>query len=229
MNRNTGLTRWLVAWLLLVAGSFLCLEGYAATPGQPARPPLLWPPRSGLVQASDRPTLLVFIHPQCPCSRATLANLERLLARAPGRAQVYLLFMRPGGTALQWSHTDLWRRAGQLKSTRLVLDEGNREAGCFQVATSGQVLLYDASGALRFSGGITPARGHEGDSGGGDALLCQLLAGPKLSPVVNRPVQLPANSFPPQKTCPNQRAISGSQQDKALESPVFGCPLDPKP
>ena len=37
--------------------------------------------------------------------------------------------------------------------------------------TSGQVLLYQPSGRLAFSGGITPARGHSGDNPGSDAVL----------------------------------------------------------
>ena len=35
----------------------------------------------------------------------------------------------------------------------------------------GHVLLYDKNGALVFSGGVTPARGHEGDSIGNSMIL----------------------------------------------------------
>ncbi len=55
-------------------------------------------------------------------------------------------------------------------------DIQGREALRFGAATSGQTLLYDASGRLLFSGGITPARGHAGDNDGSDALL-ELLSG----------------------------------------------------
>jgi hypothetical protein len=54
-------------------------------------------------------------------------------------------------------------------------------------ATSGQVLLYDASGRLRFRGGIRPSRGHEGDNTGRRALEALLLgdgAAPPLSTAV---------------------------------------------
>ena len=40
--------------------------------------------------------------------------------------------------------------------------------------TSGHVLLYDAGGVLRFAGGITDGRGHEGDNAGLDAALALL-------------------------------------------------------
>jgi hypothetical protein len=53
----------------------------------------------------------------------------------------------------------------------LRIDEGGAEARRFGAATSGQALLYDAAGRLVFSGGITPARGHSGDSAGRDAII----------------------------------------------------------
>jgi hypothetical protein len=37
-------------------------------------------------------------------------------------------------------------------------------------------MLFDASGALRYAGGITMSRGHEGDSAGSNA-LARILAG----------------------------------------------------
>jgi hypothetical protein len=44
------------------------------------------------------------------------------------------------------------------------VDPDGAEADRFGSKTSGEVLLYDAYGGLRFQGGITPARGHEGDN-----------------------------------------------------------------
>ena len=41
----------------------------------------------------------------------------------------------------------------------------------FGAETSGHTVLYDASGALRFHGGITAARGHEGGSAGRAAIV----------------------------------------------------------
>ena len=46
------------------------------------------------------------------------------------------------------------------------MDVDGTEAGRFGAATSGQVLLYDAGGRLRFSGGLTSTRGHPGESPG---------------------------------------------------------------
>jgi hypothetical protein len=59
----------------------------------------------------------------------------------------------------------------------MVHDHDGVEARRFGAATSGQVILYDARGTLLFSGGITPARGHSGDSTGRDAILALLIDG----------------------------------------------------
>src|SRR5262245_47226030 len=37
-----------------------------------------WPAGAQIRLAGDRPTILFFMHPKCPCTRASLAELERL-------------------------------------------------------------------------------------------------------------------------------------------------------
>src|SRR5256885_6995371 len=39
-----------------------------------------WPAGSKLGSVPNRPTLVLFLHPRCPCSRASLAELEQLFA-----------------------------------------------------------------------------------------------------------------------------------------------------
>jgi len=56
-------------------------------------------------------------------------------------------------------------------------DDGAVEAGRFGIATSGTVALYDRGGKLLFHGGITPARGHEGDSFGRERIVSLLTSG----------------------------------------------------
>jgi len=55
-------------------------------------------------------------------------------------------------------------------------DEDGAEAARFGAATSGTVALY-RDGKLLFNGGITPARGHEGDSFGKERLVSLLTTG----------------------------------------------------
>ncbi len=50
-------------------------------------------------------------------------------------------------------------------------DRTGDDARALGAETSGDVFFYDADGALRFHGGLTTARGHEGASPGADAIL----------------------------------------------------------
>src|SRR4029078_12925735 len=54
---------------------------------------------------------------------------------------------------------------------------GARVAARLGATTSGHVLVYGADGALLFSGGITSARAHEGDSIGQNAIVRALYGG----------------------------------------------------
>jgi hypothetical protein len=43
------------------------------------------------------------------------------------------------------------------------------------MSTSGECLVYDADGKLRFHGGVTSGRGHEGHSIGQDGISAAIL------------------------------------------------------
>jgi hypothetical protein len=45
------------------------------TPGAAGDAPAQWPADSGLSRAGDAPTLILFAHPQCACTRASLGGL----------------------------------------------------------------------------------------------------------------------------------------------------------
>jgi hypothetical protein len=66
------------------------------------------------------------------------------------------------------------------------VDKDGKNAVAFGASTSGDVRVYDTSGALRFSGGITDGRGHEGDNTGLDSVLDLVRVGK--SPVSATPV-----------------------------------------
>jgi hypothetical protein len=117
-----------------------------------------------------RPTLLVFAHPACPCTRATLAELERLLATCCDQFDAHVLFIAPEGTDSSWRDTDLVRTARRIPSVTVHVDAGRRETDLFRERTSGACLVYDTSGRLLFNGGLTAARGHEGDNPGTAAI-----------------------------------------------------------
>jgi hypothetical protein len=167
----------LAAWLLTVGAGMRMLWAYADTPGRPAAAKALWPADAGFPRDTSGPVLVLFLHPQCPCSRATIAELARLLANAPAPAAIYALVYRPADADAGWERTDLWNSAAALHGVHVMTDVGGAQARVFGAFISGQTLLYGATGSLLFSGGITDARGHEGDNPGRTALTTILSGG----------------------------------------------------
>ncbi len=99
------------------------------------------------------------------------------MARSQESVAAHVLFFKPAGTAPGWEQTDLWRSAAAIPGVMLFSDEDGLEARQFGAATSGQTQLYAPNGMLLFSGGITIARGHEGESAGLDAVMAFLTLG----------------------------------------------------
>ena len=163
-----------VLWLLAIAAGFTVLGRYKSTPADQDRPPARWPADSKVPRPAGRPTLLVFAHPRCPCTQATVSELGRLMASVPGRVSAYVLMVEPEGVPADWTRTGLADRASSVPGVTLVRDEGGREAARFRALASGLVVLYDPEGRRVFSGGITASRGHEGDSFGRRRLLAIL-------------------------------------------------------
>jgi hypothetical protein len=155
-------------WVSVVATGFGVVWRYAAHPGAPSQAPARWPSESRLRRA-DAATLLMFVHPRCVCSRASLADLGRLLARVQVNATV--VFVHPAGLPRQ--DGDLRQIAARLPAT-LVDDDGGVESRRFGATTSGATLLFDAHGRLLFAGGLTDVRGHEGNSFGEERMVALL-------------------------------------------------------
>jgi hypothetical protein len=164
-----------------MSGTLLMLQ-YSETPGLAGSPPAGWPESSAVPPPHGCPALLMFVHPQCPCSQASVGELERLVASCPGQFRATVLFLKPDGTTDDWVKTGLWDRAEAIPGVTVLSDGDGNEARRFHAGTSGQTMLYDSEGTLLFNGGITPARGHSGDNAG-SAAVASLLGHPLSSPV----------------------------------------------
>lgn len=171
-----------VCWVLAVSVGLSILWAYENGPGDAANAPERWPSASSLPAPHERPALVLLVHPQCPCSHATVAELARLMAHVQNRVEAHVLFLLPRGMSEGWAKSDLWQNAAAIPGVDVRLDEGGVEARRFGSATSGETLLYDAAGHLRFNGGITGSRGHEGDNAGRSALESLLTGGTSGTP-----------------------------------------------
>ncbi len=159
-----------ILWFTSIVAVLAWIGIYSNTPSTPAQPPEQWPEQSQLLRVPGRPNLVMFVHPRCPCSRASLGELERLLGRDRGLGSVQVVFANPSGKTADWAKTDLWQQATTLAGVAVYLDQNGVETKRFGVETSGQILLYAAAGELLFKGGITLSRGHSGDNPGRMAL-----------------------------------------------------------
>jgi hypothetical protein len=164
-------------WLGGVGAGFTVLGRYETRQGEGAVAPSGWPAAATLERALDRATLLVFVHPRCPCTSATIEELNRLLARSSDRVRALVVFYSDPSLGGSWVHSPSYAAAAQIPGVLLVEDPHGSLARLFGARTSGQTCLYDRSGQLVFTGGITRARGHAGDSDGSRAVQALILGG----------------------------------------------------
>jgi hypothetical protein len=164
-------------WLVVISSGLFLLAAYKQSPGERQASPRHWPENNAIPLGTERATLVLFAHPRCPCTRATLGELEKIVARCPGAVTPWIVFFTPSGAGDEWRQTDQWDSAASIPGAHVLADPGGALASRFGALTSGQVLLYDTRGELVFSGGITAARGHAGDNAGADAVCAYLLHG----------------------------------------------------
>jgi len=158
-------------WILITGAGFYALFTYANTPGKAGKPSTAWPADSQMVRDAGRANLVLAMHPHCPCSRATMDALAQVMTRCQGLVTAHVLFYKPVSFARGWEQTDLWHSACDIPGVVVLCDEDGQEGERFGAETSGQVMLYAADSALLFKGGITRARGHQGDNPGMETLI----------------------------------------------------------
>lgn len=147
---------------------------YETTPGRSGPVASTWPAVSVVPRQADKPTLLMFAHPHCPCTRASVGELAQIMAHSLGKVNAYVLFVKPTSAGPDWDDTDLRASAAAIPGVTVVTDENGREASRFGAETSGHTLVFDRYGALLFTGGITASRGHAGSNAGATAVLAAL-------------------------------------------------------
>ncbi len=137
-------------------------------------------PRHAPVEAQrmlrDEPTLVVFLHPKCPCSLATVENLKRLVSRLDRPPVVYAIYYWPADCDATWvTEGHLFKTFCKFPGVHQELDRDGKLAARWGAQKSGHVIVLLPEGRIGFSGGITDQRGHEGDSVGMLAVQALLL------------------------------------------------------
>lgn len=154
----------------IVAGQGWLLE--KSTRGSHAVSDADWPSDSSISLDPDKFTLLLFVHPRCACTKATLYELDRLMTRHADNLAGCVAFSMADefDTELQRGKNTLWDQASLIPQVSKHKDFGNRECKRFAVDASGTALLFSPEGSLRFAGGLTSSKGHCGISAGIQAI-----------------------------------------------------------
>ncbi|MDX2104820.1 MAG: hypothetical protein SFY67_00325 [Candidatus Melainabacteria bacterium] len=114
----------------------------------------------------------MFVHPQCPCTKASLDQLGPLSQRTD--LQIKLVHFKPSVKPDGWTENWQFEEWTKKPSVEVIEDIDGAEALRFDAKTSGQTFLFDSKGRLIFSGGITAARGVTGDNKGFNHLTLAL-------------------------------------------------------
>ncbi|QDV47128.1 hypothetical protein Enr13x_70370 [Stieleria neptunia] len=188
MNSRPILLMTFVALFSMSAIGFIQLTDYSSRPGRAGQAPrqltdlaLLeasWTGDVPGIPLGEMPTLLVFYHPKCPCTAATVRVLERLQPRFKPTLRIIAVAYCPPDQDDAWIESRTTTALSNLTGTQTVIDRGGKLSEQFGALVSGHLLLYGADGRLTFSGGITPYRGHEGDSPSSLDLLRRINAPP---------------------------------------------------
>ena len=155
-----------LAWVFAIAAGFRVIVEYELRAGPDASPPAHWPANAGLVRNPTQPHLVMFAHPQCPCTRASVGELAVIMTRCAGQLKATVCFYDPDAEPAEWTQSSLWQSVAAIPGVEVLADRDGLIATAFGSATSGQALLFDRDGHRLFSGGITGARGHAGENVG---------------------------------------------------------------
>jgi hypothetical protein len=186
--RSSTLYVFVAIWALLALGGYVAILAYATSPSD--RPTLAARPLSSpcLNTSVVSPTLHIFFHPKCPCSMASVAALESIIARCPDRdliIEAHLLVPDNEGESFASGEiaTALRDLQGQVKNNRdgrvRMEISVQREKDCAMaianhVNVSGHTVLVQPDGKVGFSGGLTAERGCRGDSEGVESIVALL-------------------------------------------------------
>ena len=84
-------------WLGTVIVAGIQMQKYQFQPGSVGSQAARWPGGSLIRYSSKHDTLILFAHPKCPCTRATIGELALLMTKCKGKLDAHVLFLQPVG------------------------------------------------------------------------------------------------------------------------------------
>lgn len=155
---------FLVLWAGLIAAGFGAAWKYETVSGRAST--LAYRPEGA--GASRR--LTMFVHPECPCTHASLLGIRSLIAEGLDPSSVEIVVVGDKASVASLRRSKNAMEAQTIPGVQVTYDPDGSIADKFGASTSGQVFLFGEDGAVLFRGGITDLRGHEGPSVGLESL-----------------------------------------------------------
>ena len=154
-------------WALSFIGGYWTLVHYHQTPSESVATAQHWTAED-LKLCPTAPTILIAIHPQCACTRASLRELQRILARYRCPTEVQALIYTPHdlnpAEMKSWEQSATMSELANIAKINCHRDPEGKTATELGMHTSGDIRIYHPNGRLLFHGGVTSARAHEGES-----------------------------------------------------------------
>ena len=171
--RRSGWVTWVATaiWIAAFAGGTAAFLRFEFTPGDETRAPLVWPVDSSIPLHPDGMTLVLFAHPHCACTRASLDELQVVLSHQSRPVSAQVVFVQLPAFTDQEMNDESWEKAGRIPGVERRIDKEGIEARRFGALVSGFTVLYDSSGKLLFEGGVTGSRGQVGANAGRNSVI----------------------------------------------------------
>jgi len=145
---------WFVLGLLAIGG----VGRYASVAGPNGRLVDTCPSAIDLTADARRPTPVIFLHPHCSCSCATLNELTRGLVMVREQPQIIVVVSHPADAdGAVWCEGSLWRACTTIGDVQRILDPGGALADAFGATTSGHCIVVGTTGRIGYAGGVTIA------------------------------------------------------------------------
>lgn len=158
------------AWLTALGWLYSWFVSYESVPGPTPQAPASWPRNCDYKRIPGYYSLILFAHPRCPCTRASVHELAKLMSKNKN-LKAHVFFLKPKNLPANWANTALYDEASKIPGVSVSVDNDAAQSSLFHAQTSGEVMLFSPHGQLLFSGGITAGRGHEGDNQGASTIL----------------------------------------------------------
>src|SRR5689334_4396908 len=92
-----------LVWVVAIGVGFTFLLRYSVEPGAPAVAPQQWPRESVIPAPRNQYVLVMTMHPHCPCTRASVAELNNLMAMLRrDHVKGYVLAVKPAEFGDDW-------------------------------------------------------------------------------------------------------------------------------